>query len=87
MMVNSAGMSSSSSTTTFTPRSDTSVITQSRGNARFYCHAIALYCEAQPRRALLQQAQALSRYATRYDKLARNLLAGIHLDLAIILIN
>jgi transposase len=79
MMVNSAGMSSSS-TTTFTPRSDTSVITQSRGNARFHCHAI-LPCIAKCNlvERFFNKLKHFRGVATRYDKNPENYLAGVKL--------
>jgi transposase len=79
---------SSSSTTTFTLRSDTSVITQSRGNARFHRHAI-LSCIAKCNlvERFFNKLKHFRAIARRYDKLAGNLLAGIHPASAIILIN
>ena len=47
-----------------------------------------LYCErAQSHRALIQSSQHFRAIATRYDKLARNFLAGVQLAAITILLN
>jgi hypothetical protein len=57
---------------------------QPQGEARLRFCALS---GAQSRRVLLQQNQAYRAIATRYDKLARNFLAAVHLVAAIILLN
>jgi transposase len=72
---------------TLTQREITPVIPPKANRKTKRACDFALYCERNLVERLFNQLKHFRAIATRYDKLARNFLAGVHLAAAMILLN